>query len=444
MDDHLLDDEYDLISLGRPLGGSSGSGVGLNDDSTTRYHYYSQQQETQEQQHQQQQYQYDSTTSSSSSSSSSWGHYLHDDNNMDQPSVIGTLCTVVWNLIVRILDFITGPNFGLFVSILVIFGYHYRSNLQDIYYSITEDGLQQTLLDLVFSMMDVTRAYIQIVCELLRSFRQHYFFDGSNGDNYCVPYHNNDYSNHSNNASYNNNNNNRNNRMGRSSILRGIPASSLLASSYGSPPPLVMVDDRGNIISTEGGGVKDNNGHHHHHHRHRSLSPTILSSSMTTKGGSSINRDAIEPAFLNECDYPKGWLVYHPVLGVVPKEDADQYDEHQRTMQQKQSETEPQVLEGSQQQVEDTKISVDEDDVATHQVSVVQQSLAGAGTAASSSTVNSSSTKAAPCDTMDRHPHRKNLTTATTGSTTSASHQYSLPRQSALDPPATAAAVVNG
>eukprot|EP00521_Asterionellopsis_glacialis_P019140 CAMPEP_0195314834 /NCGR_PEP_ID=MMETSP0708-20121125/2639_1 /TAXON_ID=33640 /ORGANISM="Asterionellopsis glacialis, Strain CCMP134" /LENGTH=175 /DNA_ID=CAMNT_0040379919 /DNA_START=21 /DNA_END=548 /DNA_ORIENTATION=- len=35
--------------------------------------------------------------------------------------------------------------------------------------------------------------------------------------------------------------------------------------------------------------------------------------------------DDIEPAFLKEEDYPPGWLVYHPVLGVVPKAEADRY-----------------------------------------------------------------------------------------------------------------------
>ena len=28
----------------------------------------------------------------------------------------------------------------------------------------------------------------------------------------------------------------------------------------------------------------------------------------------------IEPAFLNDCDYPDGWLVYDPLRGLVPKE----------------------------------------------------------------------------------------------------------------------------
>jgi hypothetical protein len=34
----------------------------------------------------------------------------------------------------------------------------------------------------------------------------------------------------------------------------------------------------------------------------------------------------IEPAFLNDRDYPPGWIVYHRVLGVVPKTEADRYD----------------------------------------------------------------------------------------------------------------------
>lgn len=34
----------------------------------------------------------------------------------------------------------------------------------------------------------------------------------------------------------------------------------------------------------------------------------------------------IEPAFLNDRDYPPGWMVYHRVLGVVPKTEADRYD----------------------------------------------------------------------------------------------------------------------
>ncbi|KAL3931451.1 MAG: hypothetical protein SGBAC_011301 [Bacillariaceae sp.] len=34
----------------------------------------------------------------------------------------------------------------------------------------------------------------------------------------------------------------------------------------------------------------------------------------------------LEPAFLNPEDYPPGWLVFHPELGVVAKEEADAHD----------------------------------------------------------------------------------------------------------------------
>ena len=38
----------------------------------------------------------------------------------------------------------------------------------------------------------------------------------------------------------------------------------------------------------------------------------------------------IEPAFLKESDYPPDWMVYHTVLGVVTKTEADRYDREQR------------------------------------------------------------------------------------------------------------------
>lgn len=38
----------------------------------------------------------------------------------------------------------------------------------------------------------------------------------------------------------------------------------------------------------------------------------------------------LEPAFLKESDYPSGWMVYHPVLGVVVKTEADKYDREQQ------------------------------------------------------------------------------------------------------------------
>eukprot|EP00536_Pseudo-nitzschia_multiseries_P001373 jgi/Psemu1/234533/estExt_Genewise1.C_180035 len=37
----------------------------------------------------------------------------------------------------------------------------------------------------------------------------------------------------------------------------------------------------------------------------------------------------LPPAFSNRDDYPEGWLVYHPVLGVVSVKEAERYDEQE-------------------------------------------------------------------------------------------------------------------
>ena len=38
-----------------------------------------------------------------------------------------------------------------------------------------------------------------------------------------------------------------------------------------------------------------------------------------------LNIKPLEPAFLRDEDYPPGWLVFHPVLGVVAKVEADKF-----------------------------------------------------------------------------------------------------------------------
>jgi len=40
-----------------------------------------------------------------------------------------------------------------------------------------------------------------------------------------------------------------------------------------------------------------------------------------------MNTTELEPTFLRESDYPPGWAVYHRILGVVRKTEADEYDE---------------------------------------------------------------------------------------------------------------------
>jgi hypothetical protein len=54
-------------------------------------------------------------------------------------------------------------------------------------------------------------------------------------------------------------------------------------------------------------------------------SATISEASHKIGCRSSLD-EGVEPAFLHDEDYPAGWMVYHRILGVVPKLDADLYD----------------------------------------------------------------------------------------------------------------------
>jgi len=73
------------------------------------------------------------------------------------------------------------------------------------------------------------------------------------------------------------------------------------------------------------------------------IPPTITTTTTTSSSNSSSsnrkrnstqsarprNREPLEPAFLNDQDYPPGWMVYHGELGVVSKPQADQWEQEQ-------------------------------------------------------------------------------------------------------------------
>ena len=51
------------------------------------------------------------------------------------------------------------------------------------------------------------------------------------------------------------------------------------------------------------------------------------------------NTDPLEPAFLRDDDYPPGWLVFDPILGVVSKAEADKDKREQRIKRELQQQT---------------------------------------------------------------------------------------------------------
>jgi hypothetical protein len=255
---------------------------------------------------------YSSTTSSSSSSSSTW-----------------TTTLASW------LDLLTGPNFGIFVAVIVVIIMQYKGTLTNLYYDNWQQDGWQGIVDVLFRQKETLRAYYQMACEFVRSWREDEY------DQFDDPQ--------------------RRTRRTGLSLLR-------TTSSSAMPPPLVLPEEE---EEEEGRQVPSaiHNGKHHHHKDHRNNNNNRLSVATTNNNNSNGNHNhnlqsssssllpeldpsspllqkrngvavcqqtsrrrpqqrpqpELEPAFLNEQDYPPGWLVYHPVLGVVPKEQADQY-----------------------------------------------------------------------------------------------------------------------
>jgi hypothetical protein len=190
----------------------------------------------------------------------------------------------------------TGPNFGLLVAVLVIVFLQFKSSLLDFFYNAMEDGWQQTLLECLYGLRELLRAYYQMACELIRSLRL-----GSGP-------------------------------RPAPTTIRSLGAS---ATNGSSPPPLVILpveDADANLPTpmrtptsrTRNRNRPDARFNATHESLARSPSPSTSSSSSLVPQAPLVQEE-IEPAFLNEKDYPPGWLVYHPVLGVVAKEEADQY-----------------------------------------------------------------------------------------------------------------------
>ena len=52
-----------------------------------------------------------------------------------------------------------------------------------------------------------------------------------------------------------------------------------------------------------------------------------MTTTMTTTNTTTHSSTQLVPAFLKQEDYPPEWKVYHPLLGVVSKIQADAYDQ---------------------------------------------------------------------------------------------------------------------
>jgi hypothetical protein len=257
----------------------------------------------------------------------------HESESFDEPSFSrrnrhyassSSSSSSTWTtLLASWLDLLTGPTFGIFVAVMVVIVMQYKRTLYNLYdhwqQTWQEDGWQG-IVDMLFRQKEIMRAYYQMACEFVRSWRH--------------------------------------------PQRTGTGLSLLRTTSSAVPPPLVLPEE-------EEEQVLATNGKHHHHRLYKDRKRRLSSATATNSNGDHLQNSSsslspeldpslslrqkkngvvcrqpnsrhdpqqqqqpeIEPAFLNEQDYPPGWLVYHPVLGVVPKEQADQYDKSSHSRQ---------------------------------------------------------------------------------------------------------------
>lgn len=209
---------------------------------------------------------------------------------------IGFALGCVWDVLAR-------PQYiGAVLAIMFI---HYRSVVLDFVYIAIKDGIMQTLFNLILNLADAIRGYYHMSQEIVRGLSQNYSFsivDDNYGSDYatCSSLQR---------ESTDLQNNDPTNVPDHNNIDK-------LNSSSGTLPQLVEV--RNSLIDTEEETITPKAGT-------SKTAETIVSKSEIPENGML----PLEPAFLNRDEYPPGWLVFHPVLGVCSVQEADQYDGEQ-------------------------------------------------------------------------------------------------------------------
>mmetsp|Transcript_4832 Transcript_4832/g.12302 ORF Transcript_4832/g.12302 Transcript_4832/m.12302 type:complete len:499 (+) Transcript_4832:124-1620(+) len=249
----------------------------------------------------------------------------------------------------------TNSSTGIWIAVFVVLAFQFWPQIQDIFFRVETVGLYQTVEDMFVQAGNTIRAQTQLTIEFGRAIQLYMmkwtnirgiFSGGGTGRGRGT-------------NSKNNNNNNRDRRhlspssefggegSTSNSLLDGIwGRGSSSATNFGSgfffssfdeqpdsPPPLVtlVTTPNGNkeweVVEDDDNG--DSNGDSENNRDGSTNEGGIASSSSAPENVGRTDFE-LEPAFLDEKDYPPGWLLYHPVLGVVSKEEADRYDSQTR------------------------------------------------------------------------------------------------------------------
>lgn len=272
-------------------------------------------------------------------------------------------------------------NAGIWIAVVVVLVFQFWPQIQDIIYSIETVGLCQTLQDVFVRVGNTVRAQMQLTIEFGRNIYL-YIMRLTNIRRVTIG-----------NAGRKNNHNNLNKGRGQSfsssasslqtegdgrmNILDGIWGGGLStnSSSFGSgfffssndgpdtPPPLVTLVNapdgtkQWKIVDEDDESVSDNR-HSTNEAAETSISNRTLHQT-SSKGKVARTDFKLEPSFSNEDDYPPGWVVYHHVLGVVTKEEADKNDSQTRQQSQLCSTEEATPNENQDKQVAAEKKTMD-------------------------------------------------------------------------------------
>lgn len=197
----------------------------------------------------------------------------------------------IWHWLMWLIDLFTSPSFGVVMALVVIVLIHYKAVIFHFLANLVENGIQETFLDCLLNLCDLTRAYYQIVCEVIRNFFAAIGYSGATPST----------------GGY----------MNTATI-------DSRSSSMSAPPPLAIVPIAASSLLERKVPAVESNGNGTFLLKRQPVSGEFRHS--TGDNAFSLTNNEIEPAFLDERDYPKGWLVYHPTLGVISKEEADQHD----------------------------------------------------------------------------------------------------------------------
>ena len=212
------------------------------------------------------------------------------------------------------------------LSIFLAAPQHTKQSMKDgfgrLLAALRERGLLNMLVDFCYEAVAYIRSYMQMVMEVVRNLRHHLL---ANGDDWfftepALP------------ASPVSASGSPKNDRGR---RRAVMAPVTSRMSAGKIPALEELDET--------------------KQKQELLEEHKQQAKAGAQEGNKENTRPLEPAFLRDEDYPPGWLVFDPHLGIISKVEADQYKQEQakkraELMRQQQQQQQHNTNEGKQQQ----------------------------------------------------------------------------------------------